>query len=77
VPPSVTLAVAQRVVVTCSAAGFTGQIAYTIADPTIASVQVVAGTYTLFYVTGLNVGATTVNFVTSDGGTGQLPITVN
>jgi len=76
-PAPLTLGVAQRAVETCTSAGFDGAIAFTVADPTIATVQLVAGTDTLFYVFGMQIGTTTVAFQTASGGTGQLPITVS
>jgi hypothetical protein len=75
-PASVSFGVAQRVVVSCASDGFSGSIASTVADTTIASVVLAAGTSTLFYVSGLQIGTTTASFVTTSGGTGILPISV-
>jgi Flp pilus assembly secretin CpaC len=60
----------------CTAAGFSGPIARTIADPTIASVVLAPGTLTLFYVSGLRIGTTSVTFKSQAGGTGQTVIVV-
>ncbi len=76
-PQALSLGVAQRAVITCTSAGFTGPIASTVADPTIATVALVAGTYTLFYVFGTAAGTTSVAFQTASGGTGQIAITVD
>jgi len=75
-PSPVTLGIAQRIVVTCASAGYTGPITFTIDNPAIADVELVAGTYTLYYVAGLQPGTATVTFATTSGGTGQLVVTV-
>jgi Flp pilus assembly secretin CpaC len=66
----------QETVVSCTAAGFSGQITATVANPVIASVDLAPGTLTLFYVEGHEAGSTTATFLTQPGGTGQLPIVV-
>jgi hypothetical protein len=76
-PASVTFTVAQRTVITCASAGFSGPLQFWVADPAIASVVLAAGTYTLFYVSGLQAGATMLSLQTPTGGAGQLAITVD
>ncbi len=75
-PSPVSVGVAQRIVIACNSQGYSGPIAFSVADPTIAAVQLAAGTYTLFYVSGLKAGTTTATFQTQSGGSGQVTITV-
>jgi Flp pilus assembly secretin CpaC len=63
-------------VISCTAQRFSGPIAFTVADPTIASVELAQGTFTLFYVAGLQPGTTTASFQSQSGGTGQAIIDV-
>jgi hypothetical protein len=75
-PSPVSVGVAQRTVISCTSQGYAGPISLSVADPTIASVQLAAGTETLFYVSGLAVGTTTASFATQSGGSGQVTIGV-
>ncbi len=76
VPASVTVPVAQEVVIDCASQGFIGAITATVANPSVASVELAAGTETFFYVEGLQAGTTTASFLTQSGGAGQITITV-
>jgi hypothetical protein len=75
-PSPVTVGANQRIVISCTSQGYAGPISSTVADPTIANVQLAAGTYTLFYVSGVAAGTTTASFATNSGGSGQVTITV-
>jgi hypothetical protein len=75
-PSPAVVGVNQRIVVTCASDGYAGPISYSVADPTIANVQLAVGTSTLFYVSGVTAGRTTVSFETQSGGSGQETITI-
>jgi hypothetical protein len=75
-PSPVVVSVSQRTVVECSAQGYIGPFTFAVADPTITAVQLASGTFTLFYVTGLKPGATTLSLDYPPGGKGGVMITV-
>jgi hypothetical protein len=77
-PAPVAVAVGQTAVVDCTAQGYGGPFTWTVADPTIASVQQYnSETFTYFTVTGLAAGTTTLSLRSQPGGTGSLSITVS
>jgi Flp pilus assembly secretin CpaC len=77
-PTNVSLSIGQRIVIGCTAQGYSGPIALTVADPTVASVVLAEGTLTLFYITGLRSGTTTASFFRSQSETtAQVVIVVN
>jgi hypothetical protein len=75
-PSPASVGVAQRIVISCTSQGYAGPIGFSVANPAIASVQLAAGTYTLFYVSGIQSGSTIATFQTQSGGSGQLTINV-
>jgi hypothetical protein len=75
-PVAVSVPVGQRAVLDCTSPGYNGPFTLTLSDPAVASVQVVAGTYTFFYVNGLKAGMTELSFTFSGGGSGSVQITV-
>jgi hypothetical protein len=75
-PAPVSVPVGQRAVIECTSQGYNGPFTLSLSDPTVASVQVVGGTYTFFYVNGLVAGTTTLTFGFSAGGTGSVAITI-
>jgi hypothetical protein len=75
-PAPLSVPVGQRAVLNCTSQGYNGPFTLTLSDPTIATVQVVSGTYTFFYVNGLVAGTTTLTFGFTGGGTGSVTITV-
>jgi hypothetical protein len=78
-PSSETLSVGQVVVADCSAAGYSGTFSATLADPSIASATLAAGTTTFYYIQGSAVGSTTLELQYQPGlvpVTASLPITV-
>jgi hypothetical protein len=73
-----TLAAGQQVQLDCTAQGYTGPFSWSVADPTIASVvQFNDETYTVFRVTGLAAGTTTLTLQNQPGGTGSDTIVVS
>jgi len=75
-PAPVVIAVAQQTVISCAQQGYIGPLTFTVANPAIASVKLAAGTFTLFYVTGVSVGTTSLSLESSSGGVGQTTIQV-
>jgi hypothetical protein len=76
-PSSDIVGVNQTNIIDCTAQGYGGVFALSIADPTVASVQQSgSATFTSFSVTGLRAGATTLSLQSKPGGTGSLAITV-
>jgi hypothetical protein len=77
-PAPVAVAVGQTVTINCTAQEYSGPFTLQVADPTIASVQQYnSELLTLFNVTGLNAGTTTLSLQTQPGGTGSVTITVS
>ena len=75
-PTSVTIGIGQRTVISCAAAGYDGPFTWTIANPSIAAVQLADGTLSLFYVTGLQAGTTTLSIQYQSSAVGRVVITV-
>lgn len=76
-PTSDIVGVNQTNIIDCTAQGFGGAFAISVADPTIASVQLAdSATFTFFSVTGLRAGTTTLSLRSQPGGTGSVAITV-
>lgn len=75
-PSPVSVPVGQSAVIDCTAAGYVGSFTAGVADPTIASVQLAAGTTTFFYVDGLQTGTTIFSLQYPSGGAGADTITV-
>jgi hypothetical protein len=63
-------------IVDCSAAGYLGSFTYTIADPSIASIEPPVAPSTAFVVSGLAVGTTTLEITYPPGGAGSFQIDV-
>ena len=62
--------------ISCTAAGYIGSFTYSVANPAIATVELAPGTSTLFYVTGVAVGTTTLSLESDSGGIGKDVINV-
>jgi hypothetical protein len=75
-PSPVTVAVGQTVVIDCTSAGYNGPIQWAVADPGIASIRLAEGTFTFFYVSGVQTGTTSLTFSFPAGGAGSELITV-
>lgn len=75
-PSPVLVRVGQNVIVSCSAARYSGSIHGSIADPTIASVQQVNPAYAFYTITGLKAGSTTFLLSYPPGGMGAVTIAV-
>lgn len=75
-PAPLSVPVGQRAVLNCTSQGYNGPFTLTLADPNVAAVQVVPGTFTFFYVNGLQAGTTTLAFAFPGGGAGSVQITV-
>jgi hypothetical protein len=77
-PSQVVVAVGKTVLMNCAAAGYIGAFTWTVADPTIASVQLYnSETQVYFNVTGLKAGSTTLSLQSQPGGTGSVTIDVS
>lgn len=75
-PVSVLVGVNQTNVLECVEQGFGGAFTWSVANPSIASVQQSDSLRTFFNVTGLQSGTTAVSFHSQTGGTGSVTITV-
>jgi hypothetical protein len=75
-PSPVNVTAGQTTTVNCTAAGYIGPFTFTVGDPTIASVSQ-GSSATLFNVTGLKSGMTTLNLQFPPGGTGSVTIIVS
>ncbi len=77
-PNPVAVSLGQPVTFVCSAAGYSGPFTWTVADPSIASVlQFNDETYTVFTLTGLEAGTTTLSLLSQPGGAGSDTIVVS
>jgi hypothetical protein len=77
-PASVNVTVGQTVVITCTAQDSGGPFALSVANPAIANVQLFnSENLTIFNVTGLAAGSTTLTVQSVPGGTGSVPIVVS
>jgi hypothetical protein len=73
----VTLHVGASAQITCSAQGYIGNFTWTVANPAVATVtQFNDEDPTLFTVTGVSAGSTSVSFKDQPGATGSETITV-
>jgi hypothetical protein len=75
-PRTVTVPVAQTIVVNCTEQNYSGAFTWTLSNANIASVQLAAGTFSYFYITGLKAGTVTLSLQSSIGGTGAVTVTV-
>jgi hypothetical protein len=75
-PAPVTIHVAQQTVISCTEQGYIGPFTFTVAAPSIATVQLAPGTFTLFYVSGVSLGTTSLSLTSGSGGVGQESINV-
>ena len=75
-PSPVTVPVGQRALIDCTAQGYGGPLTWTLSDAAVASVQLATGTYTFFYVSGIQTGTTTLSLRYQTGGAGSVAITV-
>lgn len=75
-PAPVSVPVGQRAVLNCTSEGYNGPFTVSLDNPAVASVQLVSGTYTFFYVYGLQAGTATASFASTGGGSGSVGITV-
>jgi hypothetical protein len=77
-PAPVSVAVGQNALVDCTAQGYIGSFTWSVADPTIVSVQQFNNeTFTFFTITGLKAGTTTFSLQSQPGGTGSDTIVVS
>lgn len=77
-PAPITVAVGQHVLVDCTAQGYVGPFTWSVADPTIVSIQQFNDeTYTYFTAVGLKAGSTMLSLQSLPGGTGSDTITVS
>jgi len=75
-PSPVVVSVNQSAGVDCAAAGYGGPYTFTVADPTIASVTLANGSFTHYFVTGLQHGTTTLTIHFASTGVGSDSINV-
>lgn len=75
-PAPVSVPVEQTVVIDCISQGYNGPFTIALSNPAVASIQPAAGTYTFFYVNGLQAGTATLSFTFAGGGAGSVDITV-
>jgi hypothetical protein len=77
-PEPTLVAVGQHVVIDCTAQGYTGSFTWMVANPAIASVEQFNNeTFTVFVVTGLEAGTTTLTLASAPQGMGSDTIVVS
>ena len=75
-PAPVSVPVGQTVVIDCTSLGYSGAFTTALGNPAVAAVALASGTYTFFYVSGLQPGSTTLTLTFAAGGAGSEAITV-